>query len=236
MVSLTKSLKQFSSRTKPILLLFLLVLIAFGAVPGYLSQNWPWKQPPPVPHLKEIIALRKTGLTIPGWQTVSQEIKQVAGHKWSYQTIQRDQNTQAVLMILPQNGPKEQPQVEWVDIKGFWRWKTDKYRTAEFTVGSKDNPNQTAKVQATYFQAWNPNQTYAVLQWYAFPYGGNPHSSKWFWADQFAQWQKQRVPWIAVNIQIPIEPLGDIEKVWPLAQSLGQSVQATLMAGPLKKK
>ncbi|MCL1471560.1 cyanoexosortase B system-associated protein [Argonema antarcticum] len=217
-----------------ILLLFLLVLIALGAIPSYLKGHWPWEQPPPIPSLKQIQQLRKTGLTLTGWQTISQEVREVSGHKWSYQNIQRDRKTQAILMLLPQNGPKEQPQVEWVDVKGFWRWKTDKYRPAQFTAVSTND--RSVKVEAQFFQGWNRNQTYAVLQWYALPDGGTPDPGKWFWADQRAQWQGRRVPWVAVNIQIPIEPLGDIEKVRPLAQSLGQSVQSALMAGSLQKK
>lgn len=226
-------LKIHNSKSQVILLLFLLLLIAVGAVPSYLKGRWPWEQPPPIQSLKQLQELRKTGLTVPGWQTISQEVREVSGHKWSYQNIQRDPQTQAILMLLPQNGPKEQPQVEWVDIKGFWRWKTDKYRHAQFTAESTNN---SANVEAQFFQAWNPKQTYAVLQWYASPDGGTPNPSKWFWADQIAQWQGRRVPWVAVNIQIPIEPLGDIEKVWPLAQSLGQTVQSALMAGSLQKK
>lgn len=231
---LNSKLKTYNLKlSQAILLLFLLVLIALGAIPGYLKGHWAWEQPPPVHSLQKLQALRKTGLTLTGWQTISQEVREVSGHKWSYQNIQRDRQTQAILMLLPQNGPKDQPQVEWVDVKGFWRWKTDKYRHAQFTANSTNN---SAKVEAHFFQAWNPKQTYAVLQWYALPDGGIPDPGKWFWADQIAQWQGRRVPWVAVNIQIPIEPLGDIEKVRPLAQSLGQSVQSALMSGSLLKQ
>lgn len=236
MVSLSKSLQQFRSLPNLFLVLFLLLLIAWGAVPSYLKKSWAWENPPIVPHLKELKELRKSGLTIDGWQTSSQEMREVSGHKWSYQNLQNSQNNQAVLLLLPQVGIKEQPQVEWVDIKGFWRWKTDKHRSVQFNVGSKNNPSQSIAIKANYFQAWNPKQTYAVLQWYAFPNGGNPEPNNWFWADQIAQWQGHRVPWVAVNIQIPIEPLGDIQKVWPLAESLGKSVQLGLMAGALEKK
>ncbi|MFB2922165.1 MULTISPECIES: cyanoexosortase B system-associated protein [Aerosakkonema] len=233
---LDSKLKTYNLKlSQVILLLFLLVLIALGAVPSYLKGRWAWEQPPPIPSLKQIQQLRKTGLSVPGWQTISQQNPEVSGHKWSFQNLQRNPQTQAVLMLLPQNGPKEQPQVEWVDIKGFWRWKTDKYRSAQFTATSTNNNSQTAKVEAQYFRGWNPTQTYAVLQWYAVPNGGSPDPGKWFWADQMAQWQKRRVPWVAVNIQIPIEPLGDIEKVWPIAESIGKTVQSTLMSGPFRK-
>lgn len=226
-------LLQNTKISKLILLLFLLLSIGLGAVPSYLNGRWRWQQPPPVASLKQLQEIRKTGLTLPGWQTVSKDVREVSGHKWLFQNIQRDKNTQALVALFPQNGPKDQPQVEWVDIKGFWRWKTDQNRRVRFTVGSKDNPTQNAKVEANYLQGRNQQQTYAVLQWYAVPKGGNPDISTWFWADQIAQWQGRRVPWVAVNIQIPIEPLGDIEQVWPLAESLGQTVQSALMAGAL---
>ncbi len=236
MVSLAKSFQQFRSLPKLFLLIFLLVLIGWGAVPSYLKGSWAWQNPPLVPHLKELKELKTKGLTIDGWQTSSQEVKEVSGHKWFYQNLQNSKNNQAVLLLLPQVGIKEQPQVEWVDIKGFWRWKTDYHRSVQFKVESPDRSARPIAVKANYFQAWNPKQTYAVLQWYAFPNGGNPYPNHWFWADQIAQWQGRRVPWVAVNIQIPIEPLGDIQKVWPLAESLGQSVQSALMAGALQKK
>lgn len=226
---------QNTKLSKLILLLFLLTLIAVGAIPSYVKGNWRWQQPPQVETIKQLQGLRKTGITLPGWKTVSQEIRDVSGHKWSFQNIQRDPKTQALVMLKPQADRKDQPQVEWVDIKGFWRWTTDQNSRKQFTVTSKDNPSQTTKVEAQYLQGRNQQQTYAVLQWYAVPNGGSPDPNKWFWADQSAQWQGRRIPWVAVNIQIPIEPLGDIEKVWPLAESLGQTVQSALMSAALTK-
>lgn len=226
---------------KIILLLFLLVLLVAGAVPGYLKGQWRWQAPPQVANLKALKNLQKTGLELPGWQTLTQAVIPVSGHQWSLQQIQRDPQTQAILLLHPQPSSKDQPQVEWVDLKGlrWWQsvqtrqWKTDRYRRSQITV-----EGQPFKIEAQFFRSWiqerNFSGTYAVLQWYAWPRGGHPDPSRWFWADQIAQWQGRRVPWIAVSIMIPIEPLGEIEPVWPLAQSLAQTVQAALIAGPLK--
>jgi cyanoexosortase B-associated protein len=49
-------------------------------------------------------------------------------------------------------------------------------------------------------------------------------------ADRMAQLSQQRAAWVAVNVLIPIEPLGKIEKVEDRASSLSQTVQAALMA------
>lgn len=220
--------------TKLILLFFLLMLIGLGAIPGYLKGNWSWQKPLPVTSISQMIKTRKNGLELSGWQTKTHQEVSVSNHKWLYQEIQRDPQTTAILLFRFQQEDKDQPQVEWVDLKGFQRWQTDKYSRAQFTAPSPTGNGQT-KVEAQFFRGWNRQRTYAVLQWYAWYSGGNPDPSAWFWADRIAQWQGHRVPWIAVSIQIPIEPLGEIEPVLPLAQSLGQTVQSALMAQSLQK-
>lgn len=220
--------------TKLILLLFLLVLIGLGAIPGYIKGNWSWQKPLPVTSISQMIKIRQNGLELPGWQTKTHQEVLISNHKWLYQKIQRDPQTTAILLLRSQQDDKDQPQVQWVDLKGFQRWQTDKYSRAQFTVPSPTGKGQ-AKVEAQFFRGWNRQQTYAVLQWYAWYSGGNPDPSAWFWADRITQWQGHRAPWVAVSVLIPIEPLGEIEPVLPLAQSLGQTVQSALMAGPLQK-
>lgn len=227
-----------------ILVLFLLILMVVGAVPGYLKGKWRWQQPQQVANLQQLRQLQETGIALPDWQTVNQKPLQIGGHKWSFQSIQRDAQTQAILLLRPQRDRKDQPQVEWVDLNGFqwWqtnqprKWQTDQYRDAQFTVPATAPGQQPAKVEAQFFRKWIPDQnfsgTFAVLQWYAWPGGGHQDPSRWFWADQTAQWQGHRLPWVAVSILMPIEPLGEVEKAWPQVQSLAQSVQAALMAGP----
>ena len=46
--------------------------------------------------------------------------------------------------------------------------------------------------------------------------------------DQQAQLKRQRVPWVAVSVKIPIEPLSELKDAEPLAKSLAQTIQATL--------
>ena len=61
------------------------------------------------------------------------------------------------------------------------------------------------------------------------PNGGHPSPWRWFLKDQLAQWSQTRVPWVSVSIMIRMEPLGQVETTWALAQSIGETVQATLM-------
>ncbi len=103
---------------------------------------------------------------------------------------------------------------------------SDSQRDLKFTI---DNNSQTADVTARFFRAWNDKQTIAVVQWYARPDGGNFNPSSWFWADQIAQLKDRRVPWIAVCLKIPIEPLGDLNKVEAEIKAISTQVQESLM-------
>lgn len=223
-------------------LCFLLILVVVGAVPGYLTGNWLWLQPPRVTNLKQLKTIRQSGLELPGWKTLRQKTATIGGHKWSIQEIEPDNAEPVRLLLLPQSDHKSQPQVEWVDINGFEQWQTDSFSKIHFVVetsrlekptGASKPTTPDAKVEASFFRAWNRQRTMAVLQWYAWFGGGNPAPSRWFWVDQLAQLRRKRVPWVAVCLQIPIEPLGDIEASRQAAQSLAKMVQSALMAEPL---
>ncbi|MBD2438701.1 cyanoexosortase B system-associated protein [Nostoc sp. FACHB-110] len=236
MLSLSKVLKE-KQLSYIVVLVLLLLLLGLGGVPGYFTGRWQWKQPPPVTTLKELRKIRKTGLPIPGWQTVEQVEQQVGEHKWSLQVLkQATSPTQAIMLLLPQNGPKDQPEVEWTEINGWgklrWgKWDVAQERTVEFQVKSQNSSlNAEIPIKARFFRASTQQDTFAVLQWYAFATGGDPSPLRWFVADQLAQLQKHRVPWVAVSVMLPMEPLGEVETTWPLAQSLGETVQTTLMA------
>ncbi|AFY50535.1 hypothetical protein Nos7524_4797 [Nostoc sp. PCC 7524] len=237
MISLSKFIRE-KRLTYVVVLVLLLLLLAVGAVPGYLTGKWSWKQPPPVTNLKALKEIRAKGLTLPGWKTIEQVEQQVGEHKWSLQLLQQDSSqNRVILLLLPQNGPKDQPEIEWTDISGWgkfrWgKWDEAQERSAQLMI--KDSPksaNTPTKVEARFFRVSTNQETFAVLQWYALPNGGYASPLRWFLADQVAQWQKQRVPWVAVSILVPMEPLGDVETTWPLAQSIGEIVQTTLMAG-----
>ncbi|MBW4538680.1 MAG: cyanoexosortase B system-associated protein [Myxacorys chilensis ATA2-1-KO14] len=241
-------LKQLSL-AKLSLLLLLVVLVCWGAIPGYLSGgNWRWTSPPRVTVLKQLKQLRQDGLTLTEWQTDDRRVSIIGEHRWLQQTISEKRNpdraidssqtsspinsspTKATIFLFPQNGPLDQPAVEWTDLDGVQGWKTDSTRTAEFITSKSP-----AQVTARFFRAWTDRQTYAVLQWYAWSGGGHPMPSHWFVADRIAQWSDRRVPWVAVSLLMPIEPLDDIEKSWSKLESLAQTVQITLMEGALKE-
>jgi cyanoexosortase B-associated protein len=232
---------------KVVVLAFLLVLLAVGAIPGYLTGHWSWSQPIKVSNLDQLHHLRQTGITIPGWQTTKQEAITFGGHQWLLQQLQQDAQKPAIqLLIFPQKGDQDQPQVEWMDIDGLMDWQTDSLTQLPFKVepnlvqeagGLPGTLPKAVNVEARFFRGWTQPpklaQTFAVLQWYAWSDGGNSSPSRWFWADQLAQLRQRRVSWVAVSLQIPIEPLGNIELSRPVIMTLGQKIQAALMANTL---
>ena len=236
---LSKFLKE-KQLTHAAVLLLLLLLFLIGGVPGYLTGKWQWKQPPPVPNLTELREIRKTGITLPDWQTIEQAEQFVSTSRWSLQVIKQEgTQNQAILLLHPQNGPMDQPEVEWTDINSWgktrWKqWDIAQYRSVEFTVNSppKSGANTETQVKARFFRVSTPQETFAVLQWYAMPNGGHPSPFRWFLADQLAQWHQNRVPWVSVCIMMPMESFGQVETTWALVESLGKTVQATLMASP----
>ncbi|MGK7877659.1 MAG: cyanoexosortase B system-associated protein [Xenococcaceae cyanobacterium] len=220
--------KGGTSISRLALVLLLILLIGIGGVPGYWTGNLPWSDLPRVTNINQIRSLRQTGLTLPGWKTLDQKEVKIGGHKWSKQKIQKDAQKPVTLLLLPQNYYRDQPQVEWMDINGSQQWKTDSYSKLDFTF---EEETASVEVKARFFRAWK-QQTFAVVQWYAWPGGGHYAPAQWFWSDQLAQLRRRRVPWVAVCLKIPIEPLGDLEAAWPLAKSLAKTVQATLNKDP----
>lgn len=101
---------QFKSQvvSRVILVGFLLLLIGVGAVPAYLTGHWSWSEPPPVLNLRQIKEVREQGVSVPGWETLSQNQVQISKYILSVQEIQRDQQ-RGLILLLPQNGPQDQP-------------------------------------------------------------------------------------------------------------------------------
>ena len=243
MISAGKLLRQYQL-SKIVVLLFLLLLVGKVAIPGYATGKWPWTNPPPVTNLKQLKILRHEGLTLPGWQVIRvQNNVQIGGHRWLVQEIKEIQHPQriAILLLLPQNGPKDQPQLEWLDIDGFHRWQRDADRPLRFTVELASIPNKPkSTVTAQFFRSWIPQQTipqqptipqqnFAVLQWYAWPNGGSTATSRWFWEDSMARLSNRRASWVAISIIVPFQPDTDIDSSIDIVKSLGQIVQAQLM-------
>jgi len=231
------TLSQSTTRAPLLQLLVLLFLLAIAltcTIPGYLGQLWPWQQVPKISQIAQLNALQKTGLELPGWQTLEQKVIEIGGHKWSAQAIfpasalpansPANSRSAVWLLLRPQTWDKDMPQIDWVDINGMRQWTTDQQQQIKFTAG-------TAQIEARFLRGWTERGTQAVLQWYARAEGGHPAPSHWFWADQWSQLRyRQRQPWVAVSLQIPIEPLGEIDAVRAEAASLGKLVQSALMA------
>jgi cyanoexosortase B-associated protein len=247
-------LPRQSPLLKTLVVLFILAIAVFIALPNYFNGRWAWEHPPQVVTLAQLKQLQQEGLSLPGWRTLDHQVSEIGGHKWSIQAILPETvneptatNPPTLLLLRPQTDVRDQPQVDWMDVNGWMntsgvqRWTVDSRRRLRFTVERLDadaSHNDLAKIlqiQARFFRGWNQQQTYAVLQWYAWSDGGDPSPSRWFWADQLAQLRdRQKMPWVAVSALIPIKPLGNIESVQPLAESLGQAIQSTLIRGPLE--
>ena len=216
------------------LLIFLSILLAVGTVPGYLAGKWQWQNPPAVKVLGELKQIRKQGIEIPGWRTTEQKSMILGEHPWSIQNIESETKDTAIkdtatIFLFTQNGPRDQPQVEWSDLNGVQRWKRDSESQQNFTA------NQ-VPVTARLFRAWNSKRTYAVMQWYAWSEGGHPEPSHWFFADRLAQFQGKRQPWIAVSILLPMEPLDDLNKYRDKITALAQPIESRLLETTLKSQ
>jgi cyanoexosortase B-associated protein len=241
MLPLTQSSRR-SQLLKILVVIFVLAIAAVNTLPNYITGQWIWVNPPKLEATSQLQTLQKQGVTVPGWQTIEQQVSEIGGHKWSIQVISSEtSNTSTelrgpvILMMRPQTFHKDQPQVDWMDINGVQHWTADHQQILKFSVNLPNSGQRQASVNARFFRGWNQNQTYAVLQWYSWSNGGSPSPGDWFWADQLTQLRlRQRMPWVAISILIPIKPLGEIELVRPLAESLGQTVQSTLMQNSLK--
>ena len=211
------------------------------AVPHYLG-GWPWATPLKLPDASRnaLQAIPEKGLTISGWNTDEQDAIELGKEDWSVQTLSRSPTNDSpedgsaspvFLLVRPQVYGADQPEVEWIDIKGLQRWEIDSRQQLRFALPAPSGAEEeTVSVTADFFRAWSSDQTYAVLQWYAWPTGGHPSPTRWFWADQKVQWQRnQRLPWAAVSLWIPVGPLGDISPQQALAESLGKDIQRSLM-------
>lgn len=219
--------------TRILLLLFLTIILTIGAVPGYLAGKWQWQNPPAVKALAQLRVIRKQGLQVPGWLTQEQRTVTLDGHFWSIQQIKNDRNEDASLFLFTQNGPKDQPQIEWSEINGIQHWQTDSDGEQSFDVKLADSNSfatnsVTSSVTAKIFRAWTAKRTYAVLEWYAWSDGGHPNPSHWYVADRIAQLKGQRQPWVAVAILFPMEPLDDLNKYRDRLTELAKTVQLQL--------
>ena len=214
--------------------LFLLAIVTFLVLPNYWTGQWNWQHLPELPHVQQLRTVQRHGLSLSNWKTLDQREVEIGGHKWSVQAIvpqsQADQATPQVTSLLflrPQTWARDLPQVDWIDINGAQQWNTDSVRSLEFKVSL---PDRTIPVTARFLRGWTEARTYAVLQWYAWTDGGSPAPNRWFWADQMTQLRdRQHLPWTAISLLMPIEPLGNIETALPQLEPLAQQIQSTLL-------
>lgn len=231
--------KGMQLRQGAIALLLFLLLIG-GIVLNFTGQS-SWREPFPVTNLGAMRELRNTGLELPDWDQEGQLRLNVGGREWSVEAVTKPGKPTALVMVLPQWGPREMPGVEWSDIDGFFRWRREGGAIASPLL-TFTTTNPATKVQARYFLARDTaetrvvplRQTVAVLQWYATPIGGNPNPSWWFWRDQWAQMNRRRLPWVAVSLRFPMDPRSTLEDVeadiLPLAQAVQEAITEVMVA------
>ncbi|AFZ03724.1 cyanoexosortase B system-associated protein [Calothrix sp. PCC 6303] len=211
-------------------LILLILLLVMGTLPGYMTGKWQWQKLPEVSTIKELRKIHQKGLAVPGWQIIEQKQTEVGEGKWSRQVIQKDDSPKkAILLLLPQVGFKNHPNIEWTEMNSFWHWDIAQLKTVEFPLKSGNG-----KITARFFRGVTKQSTFAVLQWYAWSGTGDPSPFNWFVADQRSQLEKKRTAWVAVNLMIPMEPLGQADKYFSDAKSLAETVQEQLMVKALK--
>ena len=232
---LSKSSNKKKKTVSLIVIAALAVFIAVSALPRYVSE-WPWASPLKVPNQSALQAIRDEGIELDGWQIDEQVRTKIGGDSWSIQQLSPEtvkaNSTPIFLLLRPQVWEADHPEVEWIDLKGSQRWQTDAHQKLSLEVSTPGSSQDTKAVQISteFFRAWSQDQTYAVLQWYAWPTGGSPSPASWFWADQRLQWhQRKRMPWVAVSIWLPIEPLSEVAPHQTMATDLARSVQEKLM-------
>jgi cyanoexosortase B-associated protein len=206
-----------------LILVILTLVFLIGALPGYLSGQWSWTHPPQVRNIKIFRQLEKTGLNVPGWENLAHKSIRIGGKTWIIQSALAPGHDPFAIFLLPQFYYLDLPLIDWLDLNGIEREATDSYQTLKFQTGDFSSNQVTAR----FFRSWKKD-TDAIIQWYAWPGGGNASPSRWFWRDQQAQVRRQRIPWIAVSLKIPIDPLSELKDNEKLALSLAKSVQTTL--------
>lgn len=237
---------QTLSRSQWVVLAVLLVLLVVGAIPHYFSGQPSGAALPRVQVLSALGELRDTGVDVPGWDTLQQQTIELGDRRWSEQVLQwqaletseaesdqaLDEITTVILLLMPQKYHDDRPLVEWTDLQGVQSWIEDSQQSKQFAAPGNPEAKPTT-VTARFLRGWRETEggtiiTTAMLQWYLWPGGGHWSPNPWFWEDWWVQWHDRRLPWVAVAILLPIEPLGDIESVWPTIEPLAKTVQQTL--------
>lgn len=233
------------------LVVALAAVLSIAALPNYFSGSWPWAKSLEVPQISALQTLTETPLVLPGWQPAFHQEIRISSSKWSLTqyshaaTDSTDGMTDFLLLLRPQRWHDKQPEVEWVDLTGALGWQITDVHHLRFSIPDSNKDPQA--ITARYFRGLdkqgafsatylNGQSTLAVLQWYSWPTGGHPAPARWFWADQKRQWSKrERLPWVAISILLPIEPLSNVRPYSEAAIEIGQIVQAGIVKSAFNK-
>jgi cyanoexosortase B-associated protein len=219
------------------LVIVLAGLAAVASLPAYGNGPWPWTDSPQVQQLEHLHQLSQRGLSLPGWSLVTLSPLAINHQEWTLAeyvsmppagTLEGNTSQPIVILMLPQSQPDDSPGVEWLDIEITQDLRFSRQRQIILT-GIEGQHSSPARARLS--QSRSRQHTFATLQWYAWPQGGHPSPSRWFWHDQGAQLiHHTRIPWVAVNVFIPMDPLAELDAYQPLALEIGNLVQARLMA------
>lgn len=225
----SSSPSPFPHRWVSLALAIVLAALAGGAIlPAYVSGQWPWVNTPQVAQLEQLRTLQTEGLELPGWQLTTAEPVTINSYTWTlneYRARSPAAPAQKFAVLLyPQPWHSNQPQVEWVDLAGAQNWQIESRQRLKVASSPSAGP-----VRAKFFRAWGDRQSFAVVQWYALPSGGNPSPSHWFWANEWTQLtQRALTPWVAVSVLLPVGSLDAIADYQSLAKELTRLIQQQL--------
>lgn len=200
---------------------FLIIIILTMALPSYWNSNLRWSDVREV-NLSQLNKIKTTGLNITGWQNFKVKVISIDNSQWVYQVIVRQPQQIAVLFMRTQPYYRDKPSEEWSDLEapgGLQRYSLTRIK---FT------PAKSNSITARFLRAGMNQRTFVIVQWYAWLNGGSFHPLDWFIRDQLAQLQGKRLPWLAVSLSIPINPLENLETARENAKSLAKEVQQAI--------
>jgi cyanoexosortase B-associated protein len=209
-------------------------LVGIGILPAYSNGQWPWVNAPQVDQAALFQPVVAQGFALPGWTLTTHQTMTINQQDWTLSEYVRSAGSpasddgpsplvdQIALLMRPQTQTADQPGLEWLNLDN----NQNLSRSFQRQVALEVVPQPTVIARARLSQGRNQQQTFTTLQWYAWPTGGHPSPGVWFWHDQWAQLTRRtRLPWIALALFIPMDPLGDVADYQPLAVDIGREIQ-----------
>ncbi len=112
------------------------------------------------------------GIKFSDLKTIDQIQGEIVEGKWSVQVVETPEGKRITVLLKPQIYYKNQPGLEWSDITSISRWNQGE--TTELLIPTQSG----GKAKARFYRAWTQN-TFAVVQWYAWLGGGHYDPSVW---------------------------------------------------------